>query len=292
MKASIRRFPKYFADAESSFDGADFVIFGAPYDKTHSFRSGARYAPQEIRKAAWNIEAFNMRTGLDIRNYKVHDMGDINIENDAPADAVRKIKEDVERIIHAGKFPILLGGEHSLTSGAVAGLGEKVFVISIDAHMDYRDEYENERHSHACVMRRISEVIGPKNMAIIGVRSGCAEEVEEARKDGILYIDAYRINEKGMDSFIPDLMAYISAGGAEKIYLTLDIDGIDPSFAPGTGTPEPFGINPYDVLKIIDAVPQRLVGFDVMEVCPPFDNGNTSMLAARLVREVITKVKG
>ena len=292
MRRSMREFPSYFADAESSFDDAEFVVFGAPYDRTCSFRFGTRYAPKEIRKAAWNLETYNVRTGLDVRNCKIHDMGDLPIEAEEPENAVEAVRKAAERTVSAGKFPILLGGEHSMTAGAVAGFGKKakdMFVLCIDAHIDYRMEYDGERNNHACAMRRCSEIVGAGKAAVLGLRSGGIEEMEDAKRDGLLYRTSYWIRENGIGQAIADAL---KRAGKRKIYLTLDIDGIDPAYAPGTGTPEAFGLQDYDVLKVIDAVAPRLVGFDVMEVCPPYDNGNTSMLAAKIVREVITKAKG
>ena len=291
MRRSMRDFPQYFADAESSFEDAEFVVFGAPYDRTCSFRFGTRYAPKEIRKAAWNLETYNVRTGLDIKSRKIHDMGDLPIESEAPADAVEAVRKAGEKIVSAGKFPIMLGGEHSMTPGAVAGFGKKVkelFVLSIDAHIDYRLEYDDEKNHHACAMRRCSEMVGAGKVAVLGMRSGCLEEIEDAKRDGLFCRTSYWIKENGMERAIGDAL---KRAGKRKIYLTLDIDGIDPAYAPGTGTPEAFGLQDYDVLKVIDAVAPRLAGFDIMEVCPPYDNGNTSMLAAKIVREVITKAK-
>jgi agmatinase len=288
----MRDFPSYFADAEASFEEAEFVVFGAPYDQTCSFRFGTRYAPKEIRKAAWNIETYNIRTGLDIKNRKIHDLGDLDISANSPTEAVEEVRKAAEKIVSAGKFPIMMGGEHSMTPGVIAGFGKKakdLFIVSIDAHIDYRLEYDDEKNNHACAMRRCSEFVGPKNIAVLGIRSGCLEEMEDAKRDNLFYRDSYWIRENGIENAIAEAL---KRAGKRKIYFTLDIDGIDPAYAPGTGTPEAFGLHDYDVLKIIDAIAPRLVGFDVMEVCPPYDNGNTSMLAAKIVREVISKVKG
>lgn len=279
-------FPKYFADAESNFNDADFVIFGVPFDKTSSFRMGARYGPQDIRNASWNFETFNIITGHDIANIKFHDYGDLDVENDKPEKMVKKVKDFTTNLLEKNKFPIAIGGEHSITSGIIHSYPDDIAVLCLDAHMDFRQKHENEKYNHACVIRRISEYIDIKNIAIIGNRSASKQEYKSAVEKSLLFIDSYKIKEKGIDSFLSQLKNHFNS---KKIYLTLDIDVIDPSFAPGVSTPEPFGITPFDVLKIIDFFSSQLVGFDIVELCPPFDNGETALLAAKFVRYVIEK---
>ena len=156
-------------------------------------------------------------------------------------------------------------------------------MISIDAHLDSRDEYMGTRNSHACITRRAADHLGIENVFALGMRSIAEEELD--RDDVIPYISAYDIHEKGMEWAVKKALDSVKA---EKVYLTLDIDGIDPAFAPGTGTPEPFGLHPYDVKKAINLIGDRLCGFDVCEVCPPADpTGSTPVLAARLIKEVM-----
>ena len=160
---------------------------------------------------------------------------------------------------------------------------DKISVISIDAHLDSRDEYLGTPLSHACIMRRAADHVGIDSTYVLGCRAIGEEELD--RDDVIPFISAYEIFDKGIDWAIKQALDNVKH---ESVYLTIDIDGIDPAFAPGTGTPEPFGLHPYDVKKVINAVGDRLVGFDVCEVCPPADpSGITSILAARLINEVI-----
>jgi len=254
-------FPNYFADAESSFNDADFVIFGVPYDKTSSFRLGASKAPKEIRQASWNFETYNIKTGNDLRDIRFHDYGDLDVINDTPDNMVKKVNKFASELISKNKFPIALGGEHSITPGIVSAFPKDTAVVSLDAHMDFRQEYEDESNNHACAIRRIADHIDIKNIAVLGIRSAEKEEFEEAKKQNLFYIDSYNIKENGIKNAIEQTKKYL---GNKKIYLTLDIDVIDPAYAPGTSTPEPFGISSFDVLECIKAFSLQLVGFDVV----------------------------
>jgi agmatinase len=277
-------FPDYFADAESSFDEAKYVIFGVPYDKTSSFRPGAINAPKEIRKASWNFETYNFRTGFDLSDVKFHDYGDLEVKDKTPEKMVNEVTRFTSKILKNNKIPIAIGGEHSITPGIVNAFPKDISVVSLDAHIDFRQKYENSAYNHACVTRRISDHVGIDNLAVIGIRSAEKEEFLEAKKLDLLYIDSFEIKENGIKQAISKTKKHI---GNNKVYLTLDIDVIDPAFAPGTSTPEPFGLSPFDVLKCIDAFSSSLIGFDIVEVCPDFDNGQTAILAAKLIRSVI-----
>jgi len=277
-------FPKYFADAESNFDEAKFVIFGVPYDKTSSFRLGASKAPDEMRKAGWNFETYNLKTGFDLKDAKFHDYGNLEVENATPSEMVQKVKEFTSRLLSKNKIPIGLGGEHSITSGIIQAFPQDIAVISLDAHIDFREIYENESYNHACVTRRIADHIGIKNIAVLGLRSAEKEEFEEAKKQGLFFIDAFEIKKAGIKKSLDKTRTYLKN---KKIYLTLDIDVIDPAYAPGTSTPEPFGLTPSDIIECIENFSSNLIGFDVVEVCPTFDMGQTALLATKMVRYVI-----
>ena len=280
-------FPNYFADAESNFDEAEYVIFGVPYDKTSSFRMGSSEAPKEIRQASWNFETFNLKTGNDLREISIHDYGDLDVKNDSPKDMVKKVKDFASMILSKNKFPIALGGEHSITPGIIQAFPKDIAVLSLDAHIDFRQQYENESYNHACAIRRIADHINVKNIAVLGIRSTEKEEFEEAKKHSLFYIDAFEIKKSGMKKALDETKNYL---GNKQIYLTLDIDVLDLAYAPGTSTPEPFGLTSFDVIECIEYFSPQLVGFDVVEVCPPYDKGQTALLAAKLVRHVIEHV--
>ncbi len=267
-----------FADAISSFDDARFVIVGVPFDKTTTFRSGARFAPTVVREASLNFERENFEHGISFGDIPVHDAGDL-YEEGTVDEMVVSIEDEARSIVSAKKFPIFIGGEHSITPPIVKAFGD-ISCVSIDAHLDYRDEYQGLKNSHACSHKRIVENVGIGNAFAFGVRSISGEE----KVDEALYASAFEIHEKGVAEVFGRMLARLKR---QPVYLSLDIDGIDPAYAPGTGTPEPFGLSPWDVRHIIDTLGDRLVGFDVVEVCPPYDNGNTSILAARMIREVM-----
>lgn len=267
-----------FADAVASFEDAKFVVVGAPFDKTTTFRSGARFAPTTVREASLNFERENFEHGVSFGDVPVHDGGDLYEEGTAD-EMVKSIEEEARRIVDAGKFPVFIGGEHSI-SPPITKAYKDISVVSIDAHLDYREEYQGLKNSHACSHKRIVENVGLGNAMVLGVRSISADE----KADETLYATAFEIHEKGIEKAFGALLTKLRR---MPVYLSLDIDGIDPAYAPGTGTPEPFGLTPWDVRYVVNKLGDRLVGFDVVEVCPPYDNGNTSILAARFVREVM-----
>ncbi len=281
-------FPNYFAYADSNFKESDIVIFGVPYDKTSTFREGSRYGPMDIREASWNYETYNFLTKKDLKNIKICDYGNIKTKNDKPEHMIQKVKKTTSKIINKHKFPIILGGEHSLTSGAISAYkNEDLALLFLDAHLDYRDEHMNEKYNHACTLKRASDFIDPKNIAVLGLRSADKKELEKAKKNNIFMINSFEIYKKNINYFLEKLSSHFKS---KKIYLTLDIDVLDPCFAPGVSTPEPFGITPFDVIEIINHFSSQLVGFDVVETCPPYDNGETALLAAKFVKNVIEQI--
>lgn len=280
--------PPGFADCEAGFDEAEYVFFGAPYDRTHSFRPGAAHGPPAVREATWNFELWNPRLGIDLADVKMHDKGDAPISNDdTPTRMVEKVQEFARPIVRRGKFPLMVGGEHNLAAPVVRALkeaGKSFAVIHFDAHLDFRDEYEDDKNNHACVLRRISEVVGVEKCASIGVRSMSKDEWKDARDQGLYYVMNEDVHEDGVKKSIRRLMDHVDA---DYYYLTLDIDGVDPAYAPGTGTPEPFGLTDRDARDVVRALAPRLIGMDVLEVAPTWDHGQTALLAGKLVREAI-----
>ena len=269
-----------FADADSDDGSSDAVILGVPYDHTSCFRSGSREAPGTVRRASYNFE----RVHFEHRPYSIR-LQDLGNTDDfiSPEDMMDDVRFILGPSVSAGKFPVVIGGEHSVTFPAVECLGDDISVISVDAHLDSRDEFMGTRYSHACVMRRCADLVGSENVFVLGVRSISEEELDH--DDPISYVTSYEIIEKGVGKALKTALDSVKN---EKVYLTLDIDGIDPAYAPGTGTPEPFGITPMDVKRIINGIGDRLVGFDVNEICPPYDpSGITSVLGARFVKEVL-----
>jgi agmatinase len=280
-------FPHYFADAESTFDQARFILFGVPFEKTSSFRHGAEKGPFEIRQASWNFERYDLRTDVSFDDIAVHDYGDLDVHTMTSKQVFEKTKLFTASLLQHQKIPIALGGDHSITPGIVAAFPKDIAVLSLDAHLDFREQYKKDPYNHACVIRRIVDHIDMNNIAVLGIRSVEKEEYEQAKNLGLFFSDAFMIRSQGLPEVIQKTKEYLKG---KNIYLTLDIDVIDPAYAPGTSTPEPFGLTPEEILSIIDAFSPNLIGFDVVEVCPPYDQGQTAVLAAKLIRSCTSKI--
>lgn len=272
-----------YADADAEYNDADAVIFGVPYDHTASFKAGAREAPTAVRRASYNFEEFHFEHGLDQNQPAVNDYGNCD-DFILPEDMFEEVKFAVGPCIRDGKFPITIGGEHSATVPVIQSFKEKsIALMTIDAHLDSRDEYMGTPNSHACVTRRACDHLGIENVCAVGVRSIGREELE--RDDVVAHVTSFEVFDHGIEWAVKKALDGFKA---DKVYLSVDIDGVDPAYAPGTGTPEPFGLTPYDVKKAINIVGDRLCGFDVMEICPPADpSGITSVLGARLINEAL-----
>jgi agmatinase len=200
---------------------------------------------------------------------------------------VEKVRGFTSVLLEKKKFPIALGGEHSITPGIIQAFPKDIAVLSLDAHIDFRQKYEGEPFNHACVLSRVSDQIDIRNIAVLGIRSVEKEEFEEAKKQNLFYINSFTVRETGIKRALNELKNYFKN---KRVYLTLDIDVLDPAYAPGTSTPEPFGLTSFDILECIKSFSSQLVGFDVVEVCPPYDNGETAIHAARFVRCVIERI--
>ncbi len=274
-------FPNYYADAEADRAAAQFVILGVPYEKTSTFRHGADQAPREIRQASWNFEQFDLYSGVTFPNLDVHDAGDLDVKTLSTKALYALLRDTTATLLQDHKIPISLGGDHSITPGIVAAFPNDIAVLSLDAHLDYRTSYKKDPYNHACVMRRVADHIPVQNLAILGIRSAEEQEYADARAHGLYFKDAFTIRDQGIQKTIQDAKTHF---GNRQLYLTLDIDVIDPAYAPGTSTPEPFGLTPLDVLQLIEAFAPRIIGMDLVEVCPPYDQGGTAILAAKLIR--------
>ncbi|WP_163328432.1 agmatinase [Desulfurobacterium thermolithotrophum] len=254
-------------------------LFGIPYDSTTCFRPGARFAPDGIRFFSENLETYSPSLDKNLEAVRFKDLGNI----DVPANPEKMIKT-VENFMKNVEIPIMIGGEHSVTYPVVKSLFERygsLTVIHFDAHADLRDEYSGTKYSHACVMKRVLEL--GCNLIQIGIRSGTKEEFE-------LMKNSPEITYLPSPKDLPEILKSIKT----PIYITIDIDFFDPAYAPGTGTPEPCGFSPIEFFETIYKLPPvKVVGFDVVEVSPPYDpSGITQMLGAKIVRELILKFWG
>jgi agmatinase len=265
-----------FLAAESSYAESLAVIIGCPLDITSSFRPGTRFAPQVIRDCSWGLETYSPRLDGDLEELKICDVGDISLPQGNLEGALEIIQGYLATVIGDKKFPVLLGGEHLISLPVVRELArhlQNLAVIQLDAHADFRQEYMGELLSHATVMRRIADILGGENIFQLGVRSGTREELHAARAMGSL-------SEVGET---------LRRAAGRPVYLTVDLDILDPAIAPGVGAPEPGGLTFDECITLISELsPLRVIGFDVVELSPPYDpTQQSSMAAAKLIRELI-----
>jgi len=261
-----------------------YSILGVPYDFTSTYRPGSRFGPNAIRQASLNLEAYCLRTTFDVENVAIEDLGDLNVLNDATATAelVRKI---VGEIVEEEKFPIVLGGEHTITYGSTRAF-EKTAVLSFDAHLDLRNEYLGNRLSHATYMRRLCENLGPERIFEVGVRALSTEELVFAKEKGLQFLTALEVERLGIERVVERLKRWVSK--FEGLYLTVDMDVLDPAYAPGVGNPVPEGLSPTQLLDLLEEIcGSKILGLDVVEVSPNYDSGLSAIQASNIIYNVI-----
>lgn len=279
----------HFSGYSKPLDESRYVVLGVPYDHTSTYRAGSRFAPRAIRDASLNIETYSLRTGIDIENVPIHDAGDLHVVDNVSEtlDRLTKVTKD---ILSVGKMPVLIGGEHTITQGPVRSLPKPVGVISFDAHGDLRDEYGGGKLSHATVLRRITEIVGADNVLVCGVRALCKEEVDFIAQRKIEKMTPWEIRELGLAKATERVKTFTRK--FEHTYLTIDTDVLDPAFAPGVSNPEFDGLTPEELITLTTAAAdEKMIGFDLVEVCPNYDSGATAVAAARLIFEVIAKAE-
>lgn len=274
--------PYFFSGIEHSYEESLFSIIGVPFDGTTSFRPGSRFGPGSIRHFSLEAETLSLSSGLDLEEVPVSDLGDVALT--LSVDEVLKRVETVSREVEKdSKIPVLLGGEHTITLGAARGLKPDL-LVSFDAHFDYRDEYpRGMRISHATVMRRISEEVC--RVIHVGVRATCREEAEYAR--GKTFFTSRQILQN------PDESADVLRSIVEKagsIYLSIDLDALDPAYAPGVANPEACGLSTSILISLLEnAATEKIVGLDLVELNPLLDYAGASAAAAsRIVFEAIS----
>ena len=283
---------KAFIGCDADFDEAQAVLFGAPFDSTTSFRPGTRFGPAAIRSESFGIETYSPYQDKDITDIKVFDSGDLELRFGSPVSALEDIQAHTKEILDAGKLPVMLGGEHLVTLGAFRAVTEKygtdVHIIQFDAHTDLREDYLGEKLSHACVIRRCSDIVGDGHIWQFGIRSGERYEFEFARQHGHIY-------PTGIDGVCFDAVdECVAALAGKKVYLTIDLDVLDPSVFPGTGTPEAGGATFNQLLSAIIKIGKLdIVGMDINELSPHYDHsGASTAMACKVLRELLLAVVG
>ena len=270
-----------FIGCDCEYDEAKIVIFGSPYDSTTSFRPGTRFGPSAMRNESFGIETYSPYQDKDLLDTKIFDSGDLELIFGTPQKALADIKATTKEILDDGKIPCMLGGEHLVTLGAVEAVAEKyenLHIVHFDAHADLREDYLGERFSHACVMHRCHDIVGDNKIFQFGIRSGEREEFQFAKEHTFMN----KFNFDGLKDTVDKL-------GDAPVYFTLDLDVLDPSQFCGTGTPEAGGVTFMELMKAVKEVSKlNIVGFDVNELCPVYDqSGASTALACKLLREIL-----
>lgn len=273
-----------YMSCEASFEEATTVIYGAPFDGTVSNRPGTRFAADAIRSESYGLETYSPFLNKDLEDVRIMDSGDVDITIGNKVKVLEELEETARTILNAGKLPFMIGGEHLVTLGPMRAVLEKypdTVLVQLDAHMDLRDDYMGEPLSHATVVRRIHDFIGDNRIYQYGIRSGTKEEFDWSEKHTVL--------EKFSIDTLKDLPDII---GNAPVYVTIDLDCLDPSIFPGTGTPEPGGLT-YKELEPAFKVFEQLnvVAADIVELSPPYDHsGVSNAVAAKVARELMLSI--
>ena len=268
-------------NVETFIGCASIVLYGAPYDSTTSYRPGARFGPSAIRHESFGLETYSPYQNADLTDFDIFDSGDLELCFGSSEAALADIEARAAEILHDGKLPLLLGGEHLVTLGAVRAVAEKhpgLHIIHFDAHADLRDDYLGAKLSHACVLRRCHEIVGHIHQFCI--RSGERAEFEFAAQ----HTEMHKFDFTGLAELTEQLCAT-----KEPVYLTIDLDCLDPSCFPGTGTPEAGGVSFLQLLDAIRTVSKaNIVGADLNELAPMLDiSGVSTATACKVLRELL-----
>ena len=279
LKANIET----FLACDASYEEAGIVLYGAPFDSTTSYRPGTRFGSRAIRSESYGLESYSPYQDRDLTDYAVFDAGDQELCFGDASLALKDLRERAAEVAGDGKIPFMLGGEHLVTLGAVRAVAEKypgLHIIHFDAHADLRDDYLGAKLSHACVLRRCHEIVGDGRIHQFCIRSGERAEFEFAAQ----HTEMHKFDFTGLAALTEQLCAT-----KEPVYLTIDLDCLDPSCFPGTGTPEAGGVSFLQLLDAIRTVSKaNIVGADLNELAPMLDiSGVSTATACKVLRELL-----
>ncbi|GAA0862693.1 agmatinase [Paraclostridium tenue] len=273
-----------FMSMEDDYNESKLIVFGAGFDGTTSNRPGTRFASSSMRPEFYGLETYSPILDLDMDDYKICDIGDLELSIGNTDKVLDEIYKGTKAIVDDSKVPFMIGGEHLVTLPSFKAVYEKyndIYVLHFDAHTDLRDEYNNNKNSHATVIKRIWDIVGDGKIFQFGIRSGTKEEFDFALKEKHTYMETHTINT---------FLDIVKSLEGKNVYLTIDLDVLDPSIFPGTGTPEPGGISYREfeeVFKVLKNSNINLVGLDIVELSPDYDNTNVStVVACKILREL------
>lgn len=271
-----------FIACDSEYADSRIVLFGAGFDGTTSFRPGTRFAPAAIRSESFGIETYSPYQDKDMLDYSYFDSGDLELPFGSVSRTLADIASRANAILTDGKVPFMIGGEHLVTLGSVMAVNDRfhdLHILHFDAHADLRDDYLGQKLSHACVLRRCYELVGDDHIYQFGIRSGDRDEFLFAKE----HTHMHKFDFEGLEETL-DLLK------DKPVYFTLDLDVLDPSIFPGTGTPEAGGVSFDDLRKAVTMVCSKLniVGCDVNELSPVYDqSGVSTAVACKIIREML-----
>lgn len=274
-----------FLGCDKEFDEARIVVFGAPFDSTTSYRPGTRFASKTMRAESYGLETYSPYQDLDLEDAAVFDGGDLELCFGDTGKALDAIQEYTDKILDGGKLPLMIGGEHLVTLGAVRSVAKKypdLHVIHFDAHADLREDYLGATLSHATVLHRVWDIVGDGKIYQFGIRSGERAEFAWGKE----HVETHKFSFEGLEEVIEKLKG-------KPVYFTLDLDVLDPSVFPGTGTPEAGGVS---FLQLLDAILKvgelDIVGCDINELSPLLDaSGASTAVALKVLRELLLKLE-
>ena len=274
-----------FIGCESNYEDSNVVLFGAPFDGTTSYRPGTRFGSKAIRSESFGIETYSPYQDKDLEDYKIFDYGDLVLCFGNTERVLKDIEEQADTIFNDKKIPGMIGGEHLVTLGTVRAAVKKypdLNIIHFDAHTDLREEYLGETLSHATVMRRIHDIVGDNKIHQFGIRSGERKEFYWAKE----HTNLNKFNFNGLEEAVRLLQG-------KPVYFTIDLDVLDPSEFCGTGTPEAGGVSFTELLNaIIEVGKLNIVGFDMVELSPIYDqSGASTAIACKILRELLLSIQ-
>lgn len=273
-----------FIGCDNSYEESKIVLFGAPFDSTTSFRPGTRFASKAMRSESFGIETYSPYQDGDLEDFAIFDSGDLELPFGNTQRVLDQIEEHTAEILKDAKIPCMIGGEHLVTLGAMRAVVKQypdVYIIHFDAHADLREDYLEERFSHATVLHRVWDLVGDGKIFQFGIRSGDRSEFVWAKD----HVFTNKFNFHGLKEVVDQLKG-------KPVYFTLDLDVLDPSVFPGTGTPEAGGVSFQELLEAIIQVSHlNIVGFDVNELSPIYDqSGSSTAMACKVLRELLIAV--
>lgn len=273
-----------FLGFDNEYEESKIVVFGSPFDGTTSFRPGTRFAPGIMRNDSYGLETYSPYLDKDLEDIPVFDAGDLDFPFGNTQKVLDMIRSFTADIVRDGKIPVMIGGEHLVTLPAVEAVYKKhkdLCILHFDAHTDLREDYMGEKMSHATVIRRIWDFLGDDRIYQFGIRSGEKYEFEWAKE----HTKLTKFNCKGLKEAVKEI-------GNRPVYVTIDLDILDPSIFPGTGTIEPGGISFSDMMEVINDIKDlNIVGADVVELSPHYDtSGVSTAVACKIIRELVLAI--